>query len=73
MKHSKKIKYWAVILKETNEIQTANYFAETECPSSYCPPTIAIFETKVEADEAREKCLNPKAQKVIPVEIIIKK
>lgn len=65
----KKIRAWAIILKETGEIQTGEYFAENECPASYCPPTMAIFEKKAEAELERRNCLNPQAQEVILVEI----
>lgn len=65
----KTIKAWAIRLKETGEIQTGEYFSENECPASYCPPTMAIFEKKSEAELERKNCLNPQAQEVILVEI----
>lgn len=70
----RKIKAWAVFLNFTGypfEIQTSEYFAEVDCPSAFCPPTMAIFEKEGDAREAKRTCLNPKAQKVVPIEIII--
>ena len=62
----KNVKAWAIVLKETSEIQTAGYFADVECPAAYCPPSIAIFETRKEAEYEKVNCLNPEAQQIVP-------
>lgn len=63
------VKGWAIILKETKQIQTAAYFGNEGCSCCNVPDSISIYEKKADAIRDKAQCLNPGAQKVVPCEI----